>query len=278
MAGSDPDRPQWQFIKLSVGTDAAGGPDLPPHVALLTISRAQRLNALNLQVLDELLSAAETCAGDADIRAVVITGEGDRAFVSGADIGEMVGLDVLSGTAFGLKGQAALQALASMPKPVIAAVGGYALGGGLELILACDIRIAGENARFGSPEVTLGICPGFGGSQRLPRLIGPGAAKDLIFSGRIIGAVEARSIGLVEKVVPAGEHLKASLELARQMAAAAPLAVAAAKEAIDRGADVPLAAALRIEAAAFGRCFATEDQKEGMRAFLEKRDRVFRAR
>ena len=278
MLQSAADRPQWQFIRLSVGGAAGAEPDLPAHVALLTISRPQRLNALNLQVLDELLAAAETCASDADVRAVVVTGEGDRAFVAGADIDEMVGLDVLNGTAFGLKGQTVFQALASMPKPVIAAIGGYALGGGLELALACDVRIAGENARFGSPEVTLGICPGFGASQRLPRLVGPGAAKDLILSGRVIGAAEARAIGRVERVVPAGEHLKAAYELAKQMAAAAPLAVAAAKEAIDRGADVALADALRLEAAMFGRCFSTEDQKEGMQAFLEKRDRNLRGR
>jgi len=276
-SGPRPDgAPKWRYIELSTGPGGPAG--LPEHVALITVSRPERLNVLDSELLGELQSAAETCAQDPAVRAVVVTGAGDRAFVAGADIREMAELDVLDGTAFALRGQAAFQALASMPKPVIAAVGGYALGGGAELALACDVRVAAENARFGQPEVTLGICPGFGATQRLARLIGPGAAKRLVLSGQIIEAVEARRIGLVDQVVPAGEHLKAALDLAKQMTAAAPLAVAAAKEAIDKGLDLPLADGLRLEAALSGRTFGTEDQREGMRAFLEKRERVFKGR
>lgn len=274
-------RPRLRYVKLAVGPEP-GGPAwpaaLPRHVALITVSRPERCNALTAGMFDELQAAAEHCASDPAVRAVVVTGAGDRAFVAGIDTGETANLDTIDGTAFALRGQAAFGALASMPRPVIAAIGGYALGAGLELALACDIRVAAENARFGQPEVTLGISPGFGACVRLPRLVGLGAAKGLVFTGRVIGAAEARSIGLVDRVVPAGEHLKAAFEVAGQIAAAAPLAVAAAKEAIDRGLDMPGTDALRLEAALCGRCFGTADQQEGMRAYLEKRERVFEGR
>ncbi|MDP2871611.1 MAG: enoyl-CoA hydratase-related protein [Bacillota bacterium] len=267
----------WQHIRLASGGEE-GGEGLPPHVALITIDRPRNLNALNSQVLDELQAAAAVLAADAAVRAVVITGAGDRSFVAGADIGEMAELDVMEGTAFGLKGQEVFADLAAMPKPVIAAIGGYCLGGGMELALACDIRVAAASARMGQPEVGLGICPGFGGTQRMARLVGPGKAKELIFSAAPITGEEAHRIGLVDVLAGPGEHLTRALQLAGKIAGQAPLAVARAKEAIDRGADLPLAEALRLEAALFGRCFGSEDQREGMRAFLEKRKPTFHGR
>lgn len=286
---------QWEYVRLARAGEP-GGEGLPQHVALITISRPRSLNALNSQVLDELQAAVAAVAavaaasgaavagsggtevGAAAVRALVITGEGDRSFVAGADIGEMAGLDVMGGTAFGLKGQEVFGDLAALSVPVIAAIGGYCLGGGMELILACDVRVAVPGARFGQPEVGIGICPGFGATQRLPRLVGPGKAKELIFGAGHVSGEEAYRIGLVEVLAAPGEHLVRALELAGRIAAHAPGAVARAKEAIDHGADLPLAEALRLEAALFGRCFETEDQREGMRAFLEKRKAQFAGR
>lgn len=270
-------RPEWQYVRLA-RAGVAGGEALPDHVALITISRPRSLNALNSQVLDELQAAVAAVAADEGVRALVVTGEGERSFVAGADIGEMAELDVMGGTAFGLRGQEVLGDLAALRVPVIAAVGGYCLGGGMELILACDIRVAASGARLGQPEVGLGICPGFGATQRLPRLVGPGKAKELIFGAGQITSEEAHRIGLVEILAAPGEHLVRALELAGRIAAQAPVAVARAKEAIDQGADLPLAEALRLEAALFGRCFETEDQREGMRAFREKRRPAFGGR
>ncbi len=180
----------WEFVTLTIG-GPEGREGLPAHVALIRISRPRSLNVLNSHVLAELEQAALACAADPDVRAVVVAGEGERAFVAGADIAEMAGMDVMDATAFALKGQAALGALASVPKPVIAAIDGYALGGGLELALACDLRVASTRARLGQPEVTLGICPGFGATQRLARLVRPGRAKQLIFAGEHVSGEEA---------------------------------------------------------------------------------------
>lgn len=240
-------------------------------IATLTINRPEARNALNSQVVAELAAAADELARDGDVRAVIVTGAGDKAFVAGADIGEMKDLDADGARRFAAAGQRAFAKLAGLPVPVIAAVNGYALGGGCELALACDVRIASETARFGQPEVGLGITPGFGGTQRLARLIGPGRAKWLIFSGQMIGAAEALAWGLVERVVPPEQLLAAARELAEKMAGNSPVAIAQAKQAIDRGLAVPLAEGCEIEAEAFAACFRTGDPREGMSAFFEKR-------
>ena len=244
------------------------------RIAVVTIEHEETLNALNSEVLDELECAFFALANDDLVDVVVLTGAG-RAFVAGADIGEMAGLNAVEGKAFGEKGQRVFDLIESMPKVVIAAVNGFALGGGTELAMACDIRIASEKALFGQPEVRLGVTPGFGGTQRLPRLVGRGNAKMMILTGENIDADEAYRIGLVQKVVPHDELMATAMALAGKIASKGQIAARLAKEAIDRGMDVDLRAGLAIEAGAFGLCFSTEDQKEGMRAFLEKRKPEF---
>lgn len=240
------------------------------HTAVLTINRPAALNALNSQVLSELAEAVNTVADDDDIYVVVITGSG-KAFVAGADIGEMKDLTPLEGKEFGQFGSAVFSMIENLPKPVIAAVNGFALGGGCELAMSCDIRIAGEKAKFGQPETGLGITPGFGGTQRLPRIVGKSMAKELIFTGRTVPAATALEIGLVDRVVSQEELLPTALALAEEIGKNAQVAVRQAKAAINHGMDVDLATGLAFEAEAFGMCFSTEDQLEGMTAFVEKR-------
>jgi enoyl-CoA hydratase/carnithine racemase len=227
-----------------------------------------KMNALNGQVQDEIALAAAQVTADTAIRAVIIYG-GERVFAAGADIKEMasLGTPAMNERAAGL--HAALSLIAAIPRPVIAAVTGYALGGGLELALAADFRVLGEKAKVGQPEILLGVIPGGGGTQRLPRLIGPARAKDLIFTGRQVDAAEALAIGLADKVVPDAEVYAAAQEMAARYAAAPALALAAAKHAVNRGLEVDLAAGLEIERLMFAGLFSTEDQKAGMRSFME---------
>lgn len=243
------------------------------HVAVMTISRPEALNALDSSVLGDIAAAAEKVRNDEDIRVLVVTGEG-KAFVAGADIGEMKSLNADEGRAFGLKGQAALTAIEELPIPVIAAVNGFALGGGCELSLCADIRITSEKAKFGQPEVGLGITPGFGGTQRLPRVIGLSKAMELILTGRMIKADEALSIGLVDKVVPPEALMDEALALANVIAANAPVAVRNSKAAIRRFTGASLRADLEKEAELFGACFATHDQKMAMEAFVTKTEKA----
>ena len=239
-------------------------------VGVITINRPKVLNALCSQVLDELnevLDAVDT----KKLRCLVVTGAGEKSFVAGADISEMSTLNKEQGEAFGKKGNDVFLKLEAFPLPTIAAVNGFALGGGCELAMACDIRYCAENAMFGQPEVGLGITPGFGGTQRLARIVGTGMAKELVFSARNIKAPEALRIGLVNAVLPAAELMPAVMKLAERIANNAPIAVQAAKRAMTQGISLPIDQAVVCEEKAFGSCFATEDQKEGMGAFLEKR-------
>ena len=246
-------------------------------IAVLTIDRQEKLNALDGQVVEEIGQALLDLESEGP-RAIVVTGAGERAFVAGADIRAMSIMEPLEAKRFSEIGHAAMALLDRSPVPTIAAVNGYALGGGCEVALACDIRIAAENATFGFPEVGLGILPGMGGTQRLPRLIGPALAKELIFTGRRIGAGEAREIGLVNRVVAEGEALNAARELAEEISANGPLAVRHAKAAANRTLDVDLISGLEFEADQFALLFATEDAREGMNAFGEKRKPEFEGR
>jgi len=253
--------------------------DREDNVAVLTINRPEKYNALNDEVVEEISAAMDELAADEEVRAIVITGAGDKAFISGADIGMLRDLQK-SGDAVAnsRRGQAMTLKVENLPKPVIAAVNGYALGGGLELAMACDIRLASENARLGQPEIGLGVSPGYGGTQRLPRLVGKGMAKLLIFTGDMIDAHEALRIGLVQRVVPQAELLTEAKALAGKLAAKSPLTLAACKEAINRGLEVDLERGLTIESLEFGVLRSTEDYEEGTSAFLEKRKPLFKGR
>ncbi len=241
------------------------------NIAVATINRPQALNALNSAVLTDLDELVDVVSADSDIRALVITGSGAKSFVAGADIGEMSTLTPEEGEAFGKHGNDVFRRIETLPIPTIAAVNGFALGGGCELSMACDIRICADTAVFGQPEVGLGITPGFGGTQRLARLVSPGMAKQLIYTARNIKADEAYRIGLVNAVYPAEELLPQAEKLANTIAANAPIAVRACKKAINEGLQVDMDAAVVIEEKLFGSCFKTADQMEGMGAFLEKR-------
>jgi len=244
-------------------------------VAMLTISRPKALNALNSETLKELDLAIDEIASDDEIYAVILTGEG-KAFVAGADITEMKDLDVMGGRRFGNLGNKVFRKLETLEKPVIAAVNGFALGGGCELSMACDIRIASSKAKFGQPEVGLGITPGFGGTQRLARLVGTGMAKQLIYTGDIINAEEALRIGLVNKLVEPEQLIEEAKLLAKKIVNNAPIAVKLCKTAINRGMQMDIDTALIYEAEVFGACFATEDQKNGMTAFIQKTEKCFK--
>ena len=241
------------------------------YYAVATINRPKALNALNSQVLEDLNELVDLITADEEIRALVLTGAGEKAFVAGADIGEMSTLTKAEGEAFGKKGNDVFRKLETMPVPTIAAINGFALGGGCELSMSCDIRICADTAVFGQPEVGLGITPGFGGTQRLARLVSPGMAKQLIYTARNIKADEALRIGLVNAVYPAEELMAAAEKMADTIAKNAPIAVRACKKAINEGLDVDMDQALVIEEKLFGSCFETADQAEGMGAFLEKR-------
>ena len=244
-------------------------------IYVLTVNRPQALNALNAATLDELARAVAQVAADAGARVLLVTGAGDKAFVAGADISEMQQLTAVQAQAFSEQGMQVMHALEALPIPVIALVQGYALGGGCELAMACDWIIAGERAVFGQPEVNLGIPPGFGGTQRLTRLVGRARALELVTTARQIKAEEALAIGLVIQVVPAAELRERGMAIARTIAAKGPVAVRLAKQAVQRGQDLDLANACAYETAAFALAFATTDQQEGMRAFLEKRAAKF---
>jgi enoyl-CoA hydratase len=246
-------------------------------IAVLTIDRREKLNSLNPQVVEEIGNALLDLEDDPP-RVTIVTGAGERAFVAGADISAMNEMTPLEAKKFSELGHAATALLDRSPVPTIAAVNGFALGGGCELALACDIRVAAENALFGFPEVTLGILPGLGGTQRLPRLVGPGIAKELIFSGRRIKAEEARMLNLVNRVVPEGEAFEAAKELAGEIASNGPVAVRHAKQATNKALNVDLTSGLEYEADQFALLFATEDAREGMGAFVEKREAEFKGR
>lgn len=245
------------------------------NIALITINRPKVLNALNADLLKELEAVMEEVEKDKEVRVVIITGAGDKAFVAGADIAYMSKLNPLEAKSFAQLGQRVFSRVENMSKPIIAAVNGYALGGGNELAMACDIRIASEKAKFGQPEVTLGIIPGFGGTQRLSRIVNPGLAKEIIFTADQYDAEAAQKIGLVNHVVPAEELLNFCRGMARRIAARGPVAVSLSKEAVNQGLEMDLDKAIALEADLFGLVFTTEDRKEGIEAFLEKRKPAF---
>ncbi len=244
-------------------------------IALLTINRLDKLNALNAAVMTELSEAFEHVAADPALKGLILTGAGEKAFVAGADIRELAEADGVESRRTALRGQAILRRLETLGKPSIAAINGFALGGGLELAMACTLRIASPNAKLGQPEIKLGILPGYGGTQRLPRLIGRGLALEMLLTGDLIDAEEAWRIGLVNHVVPLAGLITYCRALLCKIVANAPLAAALITEAVDVGLDVGLEEGLKFEAAAFGSIAGTEDRKEGAAAFLEKRKPVF---
>lgn len=245
------------------------------HIAIVTINRPKALNALNSETLIELNQTIDEIAEDEDIYAVLITGSGEKAFVAGADIAEMKNMNVIEGRKFSMLGNNIFRKLETMEKPVIAVLNGFTLGGGCELSMACDLRIASTKAKFGQPEVGLGITPGFGGTQRLARLVGMAMAKELIYTAKIIDSNEAYRIGLVNKIVEPEKLMEEAKNLANAIASNAPIAVKLCKSAINRGMQMDIDTAAMYEAEVFGECFSTEDQKEGMNAFIEKRSKKF---
>jgi enoyl-CoA hydratase len=245
-------------------------------ITVLTINRPDKLNALNRAVLGELITALRAAGDDAGTAAVVITGAGEKAFVAGADIAEMASMSPEEARAFSAEGHAVAEAIDALGKPVLAAVNGFALGGGCELALACHVRLASPNAVFSQPEVGLGLIPGFGGTQRLARLVGEGRALEMIMSGGRVDAAEAARIGLVNRVVEDGSVLEAAVKLAATIQRQSPVAVRLALRAVRKGLAMPLGEALAFESALFGICFSTEDMKEGTQAFLERRKATFR--
>ena len=245
------------------------------RIAHLVINRPKALNALNQDTLIEIKTAVEDVRDDQDIDVLIISGAGGKAFVAGADITFMMEISALEGREFGLLGQGVMRLIEAMEKPVIAAIDGFCLGGGCELAMACDFRICSEKSKFGQPEVGLGVTPGFGGTQRLPRIVGTGIAKQLLYTGDIINADEAMRVGLVNYIVPS-EQLMGNVEkLARTIASRGQKSVRFCKIAVNEGMQTDIDRAMTVEADLFGLCFATEDQKEGMRAFVEKRKANF---
>ncbi|HTR67487.1 MAG TPA: enoyl-CoA hydratase-related protein [Terriglobales bacterium] len=247
-------------------------------IAYVTVNRPKVLNALNMATMEELRAAFTDVKNDPAVRVVILTGSGEKAFIAGADIGELAKHDAVSGKAYTHRGQSVLDLIENLGKPVIACLNGFALGGGCEIALACTMRLASENAKLGQPEVKLGIIPGYGGSQRLPRLVGKGLAMQLVLTGDIISAQEAHRIGLVNEVTAPADLIPRAEAIAQKIMANAPLAVQYALEAVNHGMEMPLAEGLYLEAVLFGVCCATEDKTEGTRAFLEKRAAVFKGK
>jgi len=248
------------------------------HIAFITIDRPKVLNALNMATMEELCRAFVAAKDDPEVRVVILTGGGEKAFVAGADIGELSKHSPVSAKEYTHRGQAVLDIIEDLGKPVIACINGFALGGGCELAMACTMRLASENAKLGQPEVKLGLIPGYGGTQRLSRLVGKGVAMQLVLTGEMITAQEALRIGLVNEVVPAAELIPRAEAIAAKIIANAPLAVQYAMEAVNKGMEMTLAEGLYLEATLFGVCCATEDKKEGTTAFLEKRSAVFKGK
>ena len=249
--------------------------ELADRVLTVTVNRPEKLNALNAEVVEELRRAFHEAKSSAEVGALVLTGSGEKAFVAGADIAGFPSLSPASARDFARRGQSVLDLLESMGKPSIAAINGFALGGGCELAMACTLRVASRNAKLGQPEVNLGLIPGYAGTQRLARLVGKGRALELILTGDPVPAEEAWRIGLVNRVVEPGEALPAARELARKILGKAPLAVRYAIEAVHNGLEMPFDQAEQLEATLFGLCAATDDMREGVGAFLEKRPARF---
>jgi len=247
-------------------------------IAVLTINRPRAFNSLNSDTLSELSTVLDELGRDSSVKVVILTGSGEKAFVAGADISQMKDFNSLEGRRFAQLGHATFRKIELLPQPVIAAIKGFALGGGCELAMACDIRLASENAKFGQPEVTLGLTAGFGGTQRLPRLVGTGLASELLFTGDIIDAQEAYRIGLINHVYSIDTLMEEAQKLAKRIAERAPVAVQLSKSAIQRGSNMDIDSAQAYEAEVFGLTFSTQDQKEGCTAFAEKRKPVFEGR
>jgi enoyl-CoA hydratase/carnithine racemase len=247
-------------------------------IAYITVNRPKLMNALNTATWKDLQTTFEDARGDISVRGVILTGAGDKAFIAGADISELAHVTAVEAEQSSTYGQKVLNLIENLGKPVIAAINGFALGGGCETAMACTIRIASENARFGQPEVTLGLIPGGGGTQRLPRLVGKGRSLQLILTGGMISAQEAYRIGLVNEVVPPADVITRAEAMLKQMFANAPLAVKFSLQAVNDGADTTLAEGLSLEATLFGLCASTDDKKEGTTAFLEKRKAQFQGR
>lgn len=246
--------------------------------AIVTVNRPEARNALNAETFKEISQCFDDLRDDEEIRAVIVTGSGDKAFVAGADIKELSVADEAGGIVISRTGQTVFRKIEALPKPVIAAVNGYCLGGGCEFAMACDIRIASEGAKFGQPEVSLGLIPGYGATQKLPRLIGKGKAKALLLTGDMIDSGEALRIGLVDKVVPKDKLMNEAEALATKLAGLAPVALKFMKEIVDSGLDLPLAEALKLEIDRFGKACGTEDKNEGIKAFLDKRKPSFKGK
>jgi enoyl-CoA hydratase len=252
--------------------------EISDRILTVTINRPEKLNALNAEVMDALAAAFESARHDDAVGGVILTGAGEKAFIAGADITTFRTFTPVSARAFARRGQAILDAIETLGKPVIAAVNGFALGGGCEVALACTLRFASKNAKLGQPEVNLGLIPGYGGSQRLPRLVGKGQAFEILLTGDMVSADEAYRIGLVNRVVEPADLLPASRELLKKILAKAPVAIRYALDAVNAGLEMPFAAAADHEATLFGLCVATEDMREGVSAFLEKRPAKFTGR
>lgn len=250
--------------------------DTNDSIAILTINRPKALNALNPQTLKELDCAFDNLINDPSVKVVILTGAGEKAFVAGGDISVMAPLKPMEARSVARQAQALFNKIEYAPVIVIAAINGYALGGGCELAMACDIRLAADSAKLGQPEINLGIIPGWAGTQRLPRLVGKGKAKELMLTGDMVTAAEAERIGLVNRAVPAEKLIGTALEMAGKIASKPQVAVRLIKEAVDNGMEMPVDKAIDYEAELFGLCFATEDQKEGMSAFLEKRQAAWK--
>jgi enoyl-CoA hydratase len=251
--------------------------DVQDNIATLTINRPEALNALNSEVLDTIYTEVRRIHEQGEARAIILTGAG-KAFVAGADISEMKDYGPEQAEEFSMRGQNAFHTLRDFPGPVIAAINGFALGGGLELALACDVLIAADSAKLGLPETTLAVIPGFGGTQTLPRRVGPGHAKRLLFTGDMIGTDEALAIGLVDAVVPEADLIEVATKMAAKALRNGPIAIRKAKRLVDRGEHMDLQEAVKLEAIAFGEVFGTADQKEGMAAFLGKRKAEFKGK